>query len=139
MLYALAPKGLGQNEANRALNDFIAEPRRGRVVQHDHFVDRAGGWAVFDIESAEQLAALQEPGPLAGWEIWIDPLAFSDSARGFIEQIKFTLEYYAKTSLEEIMHEAPGASPGGPGNPKAHQGQTSKRNRTRDSLVGEVP
>lgn len=105
LVYALAPEGLGQNEANRALNDFIADPRRGRVVQHDHFVDRVGGWAVFDVQSAEQSIALHQPGPLRGWEVWIDPLAFSDSARGFVEQVKVTLEYYSQTSLEEVLRE----------------------------------
>ncbi len=45
-LIGYAPKGISHRRANLALNEFVADPRRGLVLYHDHFVDKAGGLAI---------------------------------------------------------------------------------------------
>ena len=63
-VWAYAPEGTAKRGANDAINEFIAEPARGLVLFHDHFADKPGGMAIFDIETPEQLTALQDPGRL---------------------------------------------------------------------------
>lgn len=105
LLYALAPRGVRAREANRRLNDYIGDSRRGIAVYHDHFVGERGGLAVLDVRTEEELARLDDPGPLEGWEIRAHPLTFSLTAVGFAAQIDFTLEAYAGTRLERLAAE----------------------------------
>jgi hypothetical protein len=103
LVYALAPPGLPARAANDALNRYIGDERRGIPVFHDHFTGRPhGGFAVFDVRSADELALLDEPGPLEGWTIAHHPLVFALSALGFAAQGEFTLEAYGRTTFEEL-------------------------------------
>ena len=61
-VWAYAPEGVTMRQANDAINAIVADKARGLVLFHDHFADKPGGMAIFDIETKEQLAALQEPG-----------------------------------------------------------------------------
>ncbi|OTA41773.1 MAG: hypothetical protein A6D92_03955 [Symbiobacterium thermophilum] len=66
LVYALAPEGGSPAEANRLLNAYVADERRGLAVFHDHFIGRPGGVAIFFAETAEQRAAIADLGPWRG-------------------------------------------------------------------------
>ncbi len=100
--YALAPEGTSAREANDRLNEYVAERRRGLAVWHDHFVGVHGGAVVVDVPSDEEEALLDDPGPLAGWQVSIHPLTFSLSAVGFAAQTSLTLERYREVTLDEL-------------------------------------
>jgi hypothetical protein len=103
LVYALAPDDLAARAANDALNEYIGDARRGLPAFHDHFTGRPhGGFAVFDVRSDEELAMLDDPGPLAGWRITHHPLVFALTAVGFAAQSEFTLEAYGKATLDDL-------------------------------------
>ncbi len=102
LVYALAPDGTSAREANDRLNEYVAERRRGLAVWHDHFVGVHGGAVVVDVPSDEEEALLDDPGPLAGWQVSIHPLTFSLSAVGFAAQTSLTLERYREVTLDEL-------------------------------------
>ena len=54
------------------------------------------------LRNDEELALLEESGPLEDWEIVSRPLTFALSPVGFAAQTDFTLENYGGTSLEEL-------------------------------------
>lgn len=102
-MFALAPAELSARAANEALNDYVADSRRGVPVFHDHFTGRPhGGFAVLYVDSDEARDLLEEPGPLAGWEISVHALVFALTPVGFEAQTQFTLEQYGKTTLDEL-------------------------------------
>jgi hypothetical protein len=102
LVYALAPEGTTAREANDRLNEYVADRRRGLSVWHDHFIGAHGGAVVLDVRSEADEALLDEPGPLAGWQLSVHPLTFSLSAVGFAAQTSFTLERYRGASLDEL-------------------------------------
>ena len=102
LVYALAPDGTAAREANDRLNEYVADSRRGLAVWHDHFVGRHGGAVVLDVRSEQEHALLDDPGPLAGWQLSVQPLTFSLSAVGFAAQASFTLQSYRGVSLDEL-------------------------------------
>ena len=102
LVYALAPEGTKARDANDQLNEYVADPRRGVAVWHDHFVGAHGGAVVLDVRSEEQHARLEDPGLLAGWRIAVHALTFSLSAVGFAAQTSFTLESYRGVTLEDL-------------------------------------
>jgi hypothetical protein len=102
LIYALAPEGTTAREANDRLNEYVADRRRGLAVWHDHFVGVHGGTVVLDVRSDEEQALLDDPGPLVGWQVSVQPLTFSLSAVGFAAQTSFTLERYRGVSLDEL-------------------------------------
>jgi hypothetical protein len=102
LIYALAPEGTTAREANDRLNEYVADRRRGLAVWHDHFVGVHGGTVVLDVRSDEEQALLDDPGPLVGWQVSVQPLTFSLSAVGFAAQTSFTLERYRGASLNEL-------------------------------------
>lgn len=105
LVYALAPAEVSPAEANRLLNAYVADQRRGLAIFHDHFIGRLGGVAVFFAETAEQRAALAELGPLEGWQVEIRPLIYSRSPSGFDEQVAYTLRAYRKADWEKLRLE----------------------------------
>jgi hypothetical protein len=107
LVYALAPSGMPARETNDLLNEYVGDHRRGLSVWHDHFVGAHGGVVVFDVRSDEEAALLDDPGPLAGWELTVHPLTFSLSAVGFAAQARFTLERYRDVSLEQVAADEP--------------------------------
>jgi hypothetical protein len=107
LVYALAPEGTTAREANDRLNEYVADQRRGLSVWHDHFIGAHGGAAVFDVRSDDERALLEDPGPLAGWELAVHPLTFSLSSVGFSAQTSFTLEAYRGVTLEELAAAEP--------------------------------
>jgi hypothetical protein len=103
LVYAVAPEGMSARDANDLLNHYIAEPGRGLIVTHDHFIDAPhGGFAVFEVSTDEEQAKLADPGPLEGWQLTSRPLTFSLTAVGFVAQADFTLRNYGGTSLAEL-------------------------------------
>jgi hypothetical protein len=103
LVYAVAPRGTSARAANDALNDYVGDHRRGVPAFHDHFTRVPhGGIAVFHVRSDDELAALAEPGPLAGWTLAVHALTFSLTAVGFSAQTEFTVEAYAQTSLAAL-------------------------------------
>jgi hypothetical protein len=102
VVYALAPRELGPRDANAAFNEFIADPRRGLVLWHDHFVGERGGVAIFHVADADELARLRALGPLHDWAVAVHPLTFSLAPSGFRAQIDFTLRTYRGTTLSEV-------------------------------------
>jgi hypothetical protein len=107
LVYALAPTRMTARDANERVNDYLADHRRGLSVWHDHFVGTRGGVVVFDVRTEEELAMLDDPGPLAGWQLSIHPLTFALSAVGFAAQISFTLENYRGVGLDELAAAEP--------------------------------
>jgi hypothetical protein len=108
LVYALAPEAMPAAEANDALNEYVDDARRGVPVFHDHFSARPhGGCAVFEVRSEDELALLDDPGPLAGWRIAHHPLAFALTAVGFTAQTEFTLEAYGRTTLAKLRAAEP--------------------------------
>jgi hypothetical protein len=108
VVYAVAPPEVSARGANSALNAYIEDRRRGVVVFHDHFTGSPhGGFAVFDVRTQDELALLDDPGPLTGWELRVHALTFSLSAVGFVEQAQFTVREYAKTSFDDLRTAEP--------------------------------
>jgi hypothetical protein len=106
LVYALAPDGMAAREANEALNEYIGERRRGIPVMHDHFTGKPhGGFAVLYVADEQQLALLDDPGPLVGWQIRAHVLVFALTPVGFTAQTEFTLEEYGKTTLARLRAE----------------------------------
>ena len=105
--YALAPEGTTAREANDRLSEYVADRRRGLAVWHDHFIGAHGGAVVLDVRSNEEQALLEDPGPLAGWQLSTHPLTFSLSGVGFAAQTSFTLEQYRGVTLDELAAAEP--------------------------------
>jgi hypothetical protein len=106
LVYALAPEGVTARVANELLNRYVAERDRGLAVNHDHFSRKPhGGYVVLDVQTDDELARLEDPGPLEGWTIALHPLTFSLTAVGFAAQTDFTLEAYRDTALDELRAE----------------------------------
>ncbi|HEV7214120.1 MAG TPA: hypothetical protein VGP33_03270 [Chloroflexota bacterium] len=101
LVYALAPAGMSRKDADNLFNDYVAEVERGVVVHHDHFIDCAGAFAVFDIKDNAQKAMLAKPGPLAGWQIAFHPLVFAPDGAGFFMQADSTLRHFRGTRLDQ--------------------------------------
>ena len=78
LAFGHAPEGTTMRAANDAMNAYVADDARGLALFHDHFADRPGGVALFAVETAAELAALREPGPLAGWDLHLHPLDFRE-------------------------------------------------------------
>jgi hypothetical protein len=107
LVYALAPEGTTAREANDRLNEYVADRARGLAVWHDHFIGAHGGAVVLDVRSDEEQDLLEDPGPLAGWQLSIHPLTFSLSGVGFAAQTSFTLERYSDVTLDELAAAEP--------------------------------
>jgi hypothetical protein len=105
LVYALAPKGVTAAQANDLFNEYIGDPERGLAVFHDHFIGRHGGIAVFDLQTDAEVEMLDDPGPLAGWELAWYPLTFSRTAVGFVAQTDFTLRAYRDVDLARLIDE----------------------------------
>ncbi len=109
LVYALAPESMDAREANHRLNAYIEDGSRGTVAFHDHFVGKPhGGLAVFHVRDEDELAKLDDPGPLAGWTLSTHPLTFSLTAVGFAAQTELTLEEYRGTPLQDLRASEPG-------------------------------
>lgn len=104
LVYAIAPEGLSPAEANRVFNEYVADKARGLSLYHDHFIGEPGGVAIFYVEDANQRAALEDPGPLAGWRVEVRPLIFARSPGAFDEQITFTLKAYRSADWRQLRH-----------------------------------
>lgn len=102
VVYARAPQGVPIREANRLFNEYSADPSRGIVLFHDHFMGSPGGVAVFFVENAEQRGALADPGVLNGWHVEAWPLNHSHSPGAFDEQVAYTVRNYAKADWNEL-------------------------------------
>lgn len=103
LVYATAPDGVSARAANDALNDYVADRRRGIPVFHDHFTGKPhGGVAVLYPRTPDEAALLDDAGPLEGWELVVHALTFALAPVGFVAQTEFTLEAYGETSLGEL-------------------------------------
>jgi hypothetical protein len=96
---------MSAREANELLNDYVGDARRGICVFHDHFVGRHGGVVVVDVQTDEEAALLDDPGPLGGWELAVHPLTFALTTTGFVAQTRFTVERYRGTTLERVAEQ----------------------------------
>jgi hypothetical protein len=107
LVYALAPEGTSARAANELLNEYVAERDRGLAVWHDHFIGDHGGAVVLDVRNEREVTRLDDPGPLAGWQVAVHPLTFALTAVGFEAQITFTLEQYRGVKLDELVAAEP--------------------------------
>jgi hypothetical protein len=108
LVYAIAPDGVSARQANERLNEYVADRRRGFVVFHDHFTGKPhGGFAVFDVRTQDAYELLEDPGPLAGWDVAIHALTFALAATGFAAQMEFTAEQYGGKTLAELRRDEP--------------------------------
>ncbi|HET7009466.1 MAG TPA: hypothetical protein VFI11_01720 [Anaerolineales bacterium] len=105
LVYALAPASVSPAEANRAFNNFTADPGLPLVIFHDHFIGRPGGMAIFFVDTPTARDALLDHKHLEGWQVEIHPLIFSDSPSAFDEQIAFTLARYRGLDWETLRSE----------------------------------
>ena len=103
LVYARAPGGMAASDANDLLNKYVADERRGLAIFHDHFIGHPhGGFVVFDARKDDELALLDDPGPLEGWTIAVHALTFALTATGFLAQARFTLEQYRGTTFADL-------------------------------------
>jgi hypothetical protein len=103
LVYATVPEGVSARAANDALNEYVADGRRGIPVFHDHFTGKPhGGVAVFYPRTADEVALMDAAGPLEGWGVNIHALTFALTPVGFAAQTEFTLEAYGETSLDDL-------------------------------------
>ncbi len=109
LVYALAPVSLSRREADALFNSYIAQRERGIVVHHDHFIDRPGAFAVFEVRTQEQKRWITNPGPLVGWHIAAHPLLFSPDGAGFFLQADSTMRHFRETSLDQGAADAKGS------------------------------
>jgi hypothetical protein len=108
LVYAVPPAEVSAREANELLNEYISERCRGIVVFHDHFTGAPhGGVAVFDVPDEGARELLDDPGPLAGWEVSVHGLTFSLAATGFAAQMELTAKEYAGRTMDELAAEEP--------------------------------
>ncbi|HEX7254939.1 MAG TPA: hypothetical protein VF236_03350 [Gaiellaceae bacterium] len=106
LVYAVAPDGVTARQANELLNEYVEDRRRGFVIFHDHFTGKPhGGIAVFDVRDEEAFGLLEDPGPLAGWDLRVHSFTFSLAATGFAAQMALTAEAYGGKKLEELRAE----------------------------------
>lgn len=105
LVYALAPESLPAADANRTFNAFIADRTLPLVVFHDHFIDRAGGVAIFYVADERGRDALLEQRRLDGWHVEVRPMIYSYSPAAFDDQIAFTLRAYRGLNWEIVQKE----------------------------------
>jgi len=93
-------------DANDRLNEYISDRRRGLIVFHDHFTGRPhGGLAIWDVSTDDERELLDDPGPLAGWDIRVHALTFALAATGFAAQMEFTVEQYGGKTMLQLQDE----------------------------------
>jgi len=105
LVYALAPSTIPAREANRAFNEFIADPSLPLPLFHDHFIGQPGGIALFFVDGPSARDSLLATSHLSGWDVDIRPLIFSYSPAAFDEQIAFTLRAYRGLAWETVRRE----------------------------------
>ena len=106
LVYALAPRDLRASDANRIMNEFVADRTLPQVLFHDHFIEKRGGLAIFFVASAEERDALTNSKHLEGWDVQMNPLVFSYNPAAFDEQIRYTLKSYRDVDWELLQKEA---------------------------------
>ena len=90
------------SDADIDFNEFITDRSKGMVLFHDHFVGRAGGFAIFYVDSERELESLQDKKQLKDWEFQIFPLTFTELPIEFLYQIDFTLGTYRGKRLGDL-------------------------------------
>ena len=108
LVYAVAPAETSARDANDLLNAYVEGAGRGLPVFHDHFTGEPhGGIAVLEVRNDEEAGRLDDPGPLAGWQVATHPLTFALTGVGFVAQAELTIEGYGKTTLEALRDAEP--------------------------------
>ena len=105
LVIAYAPQGITAAEGNDAFNAYIADPGRGLVLTHDHFVGRVGGFAVFACTAAGEVERLEDAPELPGWSLHVHPLTFSTTAVDWLYQADFTLAAYRGRRLAGLYED----------------------------------
>jgi hypothetical protein len=105
LVYAVAPQRLPAAKANALFNAYVADPKRGLSLFHDHFIGQPGGVAVFFVETEDQREALKDFGQLEAWNVTVHPLIFSYSPAAFDEQIAYTLEAYRSADWATLQQD----------------------------------
>lgn len=105
LVYAIAPEGIRAAEANRLINEFVADRTLPQVLFHDHFIEKRGGVALFFVSSPAERDALANSEHLKGWQVEMTPLIFSYNPAAFDEQIAYTLKSYRDVDWEQLRRE----------------------------------
>lgn len=105
LVYAIALDGLQAAEANRLINEFVADRTLPQVLFHDHFIEKRGGVALFFVSSPAERDALANSEHLKGWQVEMTPLIFSYNPAAFDEQIAYTLKSYRDVDWEQLRRE----------------------------------
>ncbi len=105
LVYALAPDNLPAAKANALFNAYVADPKRGLSLFHDHFIGQRGGVAVFFVETDAEREVLKASGELSDWQVMVHPLIFSYSPAAFDEQIAYTLKAYRGADWETLQQD----------------------------------
>lgn len=107
LVYALAPDGTSMRAANDAINALVADRELPLALFHDHFLDRPGGTAIFQVTNPDDIDAIDTAlkRHLAGWNSAAHPLIFSFNAAAFDEQIAYTLREYQGQDWETLQRE----------------------------------
>jgi hypothetical protein len=105
LVYAMAPKAMTAADANRILNEFVADRDLPQVLFHDHFIEKRGGMAIFFVSSSAERDALSNSEHLIGWEVEMHPLIFSFNPAAFDEQIRYTLRSYRDVDWDILRKE----------------------------------
>jgi hypothetical protein len=107
LMYALVPEGTTAREANDRLNEYVADSWRGLWSGTTTWSARTAARSCSTSARRRSGRYSMIPGPLAGWEMAVDPLTFSLSAVGFAAQTSFTLESYRGVSLDDLAAAEP--------------------------------
>lgn len=107
LVYALAPGGTSMRAANDAINALVADRELPLALFHDHFLDRPGGTAIFQVTTPNEIDALDGgmKRHLSDWHSVAHPLIFSFNAAAFDEQIAYTLHEYQGEDWEALQRE----------------------------------
>jgi len=105
LVYAIAPKNVKASQANRTINDLIADPDMPLALWHDHFLGGPGGCIVFYVKSAEQQQALFNNNYLTNWHVDYRPMVFSFSPSAFDAQISYTMKAYGGVNWDKLRTE----------------------------------
>jgi len=102
LVYALAPAGVKASEANRTINEMIADAGLPLALWHDHFIGGPGGCVIFYVQSVAEQKALFSNDYLTDWDVDYRPMVFSFNPAAFDAQINYTLQNYGGENWNDL-------------------------------------
>lgn len=105
LLYALAPEETSAADANRLINELVADTELPLAIFHDHFIGQKGGMVIFFVESVTERDRLYAMAHLADWQVIIHPLIYSYNPAAFDAQTAYTLSRYRQADWDILKQD----------------------------------